>query len=136
MFLNGRPVIIAGDKQAVLQKLLLAVGAGVLQLSVLQDKSFDLVKILIHLLSAQRKEALQDRIGRSGTAAACVSTRFSVQNPVKIRLVIRFGVVETIAFCIQNTAGAFAACDLLIEDLLLVGQGRIIRKDLAKKCGA
>ena len=134
--LYGAAVVVVYKIQTVLQQLLVAVHAGVLEFSVFRDEGFDLVKILIHLLGAQTEEVFEEHLRLAHPqrffnhlktlfqARRCpgAALRLIRARHLQLRLVRRSGIVKPVPFRIQNTAGPFAARDLLVKDLLFIGQ--------------
>ena len=113
--LNGTAVFIVDHVQAVLQQVPVTVCVGILQPAMILHKNPDPVKITVQLLCGQIKIFLQQHL-------LCRQDRF----------ILRPGIIETVAFRVQNTAGSAGLGDLSVQDFLLIGELGIIRQDLIK----
>ena len=145
--LHGITVVVLDGVKAVLQQLLFPGGGGVFQLAMVQDKSPDLVKIPVQLRGAQAEIVLQqplrgvrpasgDLREESGRGFLLILIRqfFNILPDIRqVRSVFRRCIVKSVSFRVQNTAGAFAGRDLLIEDLFLIRQIAAVRQDLPEQ---
>ena len=137
---QGILVVVAGQEETVLQKLLFSSRRGILQLSVVFYEGPDFVQVLVHLPGAQGKIGPEDLFVPL-VSLACQKIQGRPQKALLYPFLFRAGhivrgrVVEAVSFQVQGPSAA-ASRSRLIEDLLLVREDRRIRQDFQKKAAA
>ena len=134
--------VIVYKIQPVLKQLAVSAYAGVLHLSVVENKRTNPVKIRIKLLFGQGEVIAEQLLlfifpgvlkNEPQCAADCRLLSILFIGAAKARVILRRRVIETVAFRVQYIGRSLIAGDPVIQDPLLVGEPFAIREHIMKK---